>query len=166
MVILVISFIILSVILFKNIYVAFREKFNDKTGILKSFVLAFILTLIFLYPVGIVNFEKWEGKDLLVAQRPGAAGCNSIFKLKENNKFVETIVCFGVQKIKGEYSINNDTIFFKNVSPSYEKKYYQFAIIKDSLDAGKDDLGELVFYKTLSDSKPLELRISKNEIKQ
>ena len=87
-----------------------------------------MLFIIFLKPNGIINFDRIRGKDLLIAQAEGAANCMTTFKLKNNNKFVERTICFGVTEISGTYYLKGDTIIFNSVKLNrYENEYYKFA---------------------------------------
>lgn len=120
------------------------------------------LGLIFLMPSGIVNFDKLEGEDLLIAQRQGAASCMTTFKIKPNNKFKETSVCFGVFEVRGNYEIRNDTIFFSDaIVPRENEDYYEFAIIQKSKLRDEDALFR---YRNRNDTVGHELWITKNEI--
>lgn len=68
------------------LYIAIKEKFKNKLRILTIGILTTVLTLVYLKPKGLINFEKFEGKELLVAQRKGPANCMTTFKLIEDNK--------------------------------------------------------------------------------
>ncbi len=104
-------------------------------------------------PNGFINFEKFEGSDILIAQREGAANCTTTFKLKENNKFTEQSVCFGTTEIKGDYKIQNDTIFFENVELGRgEDEFYKFAVIRPSKFNKDNKHFDLVRYKDLKDT--------------
>jgi len=92
---------------------------------------------------------------LLIAQAEGAANCVTTFKLKENNKFVERSICFGVSEIKGYYKIKNDTVFFYDVQLSKsEREYFKYAIIKSSNYQNGNKLGSLVRHKANNDTLP------------
>ena len=124
------------------------------------------LGLIFFWPNGIINFEKLEGSDLLIAGREGAANCTTTFKLKANNKFTEKSICFGMSEVRGDYSLKGDSIFFSNVKLGrVEKTYYQFAVIKQSDFQNEKIIGELKRFMNYSDTLPHDLWITKNELK-
>ena len=92
-----------------------------------------ILLLTFLKPNGLVDFEKFESENILIAQREGAANCMTTLKLKKNNKFTEKTVCFGMSEINGDYKYRNDTIFFENVNLNMEEnEFYKYAVIRPS----------------------------------
>ncbi len=87
------------------------------------------------------------------------------FKLKENNKFLERNVCFGVTEVRGDYKLIGDTIIFSNVElDRNESEYYQFAIIKPAGDKFPDRLGDLIRYKGANDTTGQEIWIIKNDL--
>jgi hypothetical protein len=95
--------------------------------------LTIALTLTFLIPFGLINFDKLEGNNVLVAEKEGAANCMTTLKLKDDFTFRERSVCFGVTEIKGNFHIENDTIYFDNVSLGrHENEFYKFAVIESS----------------------------------
>lgn len=119
----------------------------------------------FLKPNGLINFDKLQGKDLLVAEREGAANCMTTLKLKENDIFTVKSVCFGVTQIKGKYELKRDTIFFKDVGSSrHESGYYKFAVIRKYDNKKMKYLGDIVMFKNYSDTAGIDLWITKNEL--
>ena len=164
--ILVIVYGVLIISLLYQIYLAIREKFNCKQRLISISIVAVVLILIYIRPDGIINFEKFQGNDLLIAEREGAANCYTSLKLKENKKFIEKSICFGVSEITGKYSIKGDSIFFSDVQLGRDKsEYYQFAVIKQSASENKKIIGELKRFMNYSDTLPHELWITKNELK-
>jgi hypothetical protein len=162
---LVAVYILLAIVLLKQLVSGTKEKFADKKQLLVISFLTIVLTLTFLFPSGLIAFAKLEGKDLFVAQREGAANCMTEFKLKEDHKFVERSVCFGVTETKGDYALKGDTIFFSNISLGRgEKDYFAFAIIKKAESQNKKIIGNLVRYKNLSDTAGHVLWIIKNDL--
>ncbi|MDN5215787.1 hypothetical protein QQ020_27160 [Fulvivirgaceae bacterium BMA12] len=115
----------------------------------------------FLKPNGIISFDQFEGEDLFIAQREGAANCMTTFKLKPNNKFKERSVCFGVSETRGSYKILNDTIFFSESAPRGDEEYYKFAILQKS--KFRDEIA-LFRYRNRSDTIGHELWIMKNDL--
>ena len=110
---LVVVYLILAVLVFRQLFFAISEKFKDKQRLGVIGALTIVLTLILLKPNGLIDFDKLQGKDLLVAEREGAANCMTTLKLKENNTFTERSVCFGVTEIKGNYELKGDTVFLE-----------------------------------------------------
>lgn len=130
-----------------------------------TIILGVVLIVTFLYPGGLVDFEKYEGKDLLVARAEGSANCMTTLKLKEGNKFVERSVCFGIREVKGHYKIKRDTIFFDRIDYPESGDYYAFAVIKQSDSTELNALGNLVRFKDYKDSVGKKLPIIKNILK-
>jgi hypothetical protein len=108
----------------------FKEKFSDRKRLTISAILFVVLLLAFFKPAGFIDFDRFSGKDLLVAEREGALNCTTVLKLKDNNTFRERSVCFGVTEIKGHYEIKGDTIIFKDVDKGRQDEYYSYAVIK------------------------------------
>ena len=88
---LVVVYLILVVLVFRQLFFAIRKKLKDKQKLGVIGALTIVLTLTFLKPNGLINFDKFQGKDLLVAEREGAANCMTTLKLKENNPFTERL---------------------------------------------------------------------------
>jgi len=151
--ILFLVYIFLAIVLVIQIIKSIIEKFSNKNRLVIVTILIFVISLSFLYPNGLIDFERFQGKDLLVAKREGAANCMTIIKLKENNKFVERNVCFGIEEIQGNYNIKGDTVFFTNVD---KNQYYQFAVIENS---------NFIRYKDANDTIKYDLWITKNLLK-
>ena len=163
--ILVLVFLGLTIALLRHIFYAVREKLADKHRVLTISLLASVLCLTYFFPMGLINFDKLSGEDLLVAQREGAANCMTTFKLKENNTFTERSVCFGVTEIKGNYRISRDTIYFENVEVGrHEDGFYEFAVIRPSKFNTDNNQFDLVRFKGLGDTAGHELSIIKNEL--
>jgi hypothetical protein len=162
---LVIVYLVLGFLLLRQLFFAFREKFIDKHRLIIIAILTVVLSVTFLKPNGLINFDKLQGKDLLIAEREGAANCMTTLKLKENNTFTERTVCFGIMEIKGNYELKGDTIFFKDIGfVRHESGYYKFAVIRESDGEKKKYLGDIVMYKSYSDTTGRDLWITKNEL--
>ena len=158
------SFLVLSVILIGQIYFLIKEKFKDRNRIWTVGFLVFVLGSVAFFPTGIMDFEKLESENLLVAEREGAANCRTTLKLKKNKKFIEKNICFGVSETKGTYRIVNDTIYFENVSSSrHKKEFYEFAIIANQKDLG-NYADVILRFKNSSDTTGIALWILKNEL--
>ena len=163
--ILVIVFLGLGVALIRQIYFLVKEKFADKKRLINIGLLTLVLTLTFLKPFGLTDFDKLEGDNVLIAEREGAANCMTTLKLKDNFTFSERSVCFGVTETKGNYHLQNDTIFFDNVSVGrHENEFYKFAVVKPSKFDNSKIIGDLIRYKDLTDTTGHELWITKNDL--
>jgi hypothetical protein len=162
--ILVLVFLVLSVALINQLYLGFNDNFRDRGRIVTIGLLAIVLLLTFLEPVGIINFEKFEADDVLVVQREGAANCTTTLKLKENMKFTEKNYCFGVTEITGDYEVRNDTVYFRNIETGRgQSEFYTFAVLKPS-KLHKGHKSEIVRYKDRNETIGNALWITKNEL--
>lgn len=165
--ILVIGYIVLAIGLLRQLILAIRERFTKKYRIFTIVFVLSILIITLLKPYGLVDFDKFSGQDLLIAQREGTANCMTTFKLKENNKFVERSVCFGVSEIDGDFEIINDTIYFSNVNlPRGDTSYYDFALIMPSRFGTVNNKFDLIRYENKNDTIGHELWIIKNEFNE
>ncbi len=88
-------------------------------------------------PRGMINWENYEGENLLVAEKEGTADCRTIIKLKSEHKFKYINKCFGVEFYLGSYELRNDTIYLelKKEVPFMDKRTY--AILKAKKDSRK-----------------------------
>jgi hypothetical protein len=158
-------FLGLNITLITQIYFLVKKK--SKSNYINILLLSVVIILTFIYPSGIIDYEKFESKNILTAEIEGAANCTITFQLKENLKFKEKTVCFGVSEIVGDYYIKNDTIFFKNVnSQSNKDKYYSFALIQASKYRKNGNNFDLRFFKSFSDTTGNLLWITKNKLKK
>jgi hypothetical protein len=155
----------LAITLLRQIYFSFKEKFKQKNRFILIGLLTTVLLLTYFKPLGIVDFDKFEGTDVLVAEREGAANCLTTLKLKEDYTFRERIGCFGVSEIKGTFRVVNDTIYFDNIQLGrHEESFYKFAVIKPTKFDNPKIFGDLIRYKDLSDTVGHFLWITKNEL--
>ena len=161
-VLLIIVFIVLSILCFIQIAKAVKEKFSNGSRVWSVVVMVLCLSLVYIKPKGIIDFEKYEGEDLLVASREGAANCTITLKLKDNHNFKEKSVCFGVTEVTGKYTVRNDTIFFTDVKvPRGDEESYEFAVLKKMKNS---DVKSLFRYRNMNDTIGNELWITKNEL--
>lgn len=165
---LIIVFLVLLIAVLKQMYLTIRERFKNKHRIILIFVMLLVLLLTVYKPNGLINFDRLEGKDLLVAVREGVAKCMTTLKLKENNKFVEREICFGIREIKGKYVIKNDTILFYDNNLKSHNNYYKFAVFTNEKSDYRGNLvkGGLRLYRNRNDTLTSELFIIKNELKR
>ena len=149
----------------RQLYIAIKEKFKNKHRILTIGILTTVLTLVFLKPHGLINYEKFEGKELLVARREGSANCMTTFKLIEDNKFIEKSICFGITETTGNYKIANDTLFFENVELGrHENEFYEYAVNRPSKIDKNNLYYDLIRYKDFKDTTGHILWIVKNDL--
>jgi hypothetical protein len=164
---LAIIYIGLAIALLRQLYFSVKERFKIRYRNVTIGLLTLVLVLTFLKPAGLIGFDKFEGINLLVAEREGAANCFTTLKLKDNMTFRERIGCFGVSETKGTYKFVNDTIFFDNVKFSRaNNEFYKFAIIRPSKFDNNKIIADLILYKDLKDTTGYELWITKNELQK
>ena len=163
--ILVLVYIGLAIVFLMQLVFAIRERFADKHRILTLGILTLVLCLTFLFPNGLINFDKLSGSDLLVAQQEGTANCMTTFKMKDNNTFTEKSICFGVTEIKGNFKIVHDTIYFENVDlDRHHDSFYKFAVVRPSMINQNQKHFDLVRFKHFKDTTGYALAIIKNEL--
>jgi len=151
--ILFIGYLLLLISFVRQLFLAIKEKFMDKQRLITTIALAAILTLTFFKPQGFIDFDQLAGKDLLIADYEGGGSCTSILKFKENNKFIDRSVCFGIDETKGEYYKKGDTLFFINVnSKKHDRKHDEFAVIKPFKSPNGIYIGRLVSFKDKKDT--------------
>ena len=94
--------------------------------------MVFVLISSYLFPTGMVNFNKFKAESLLLAQREGVANCMTTLNLRKDNTFTERNVCFGVKETSGNYKISGDTVYFENITLGRgDSAYFEFAILKN-----------------------------------
>ena len=160
--ILFLIYFVLCIVTIRYLYFAFNERFKNKERLFSIGLLLIVLTLTFIKPFGIIDFEKFESKTILIAKREGVAGCSMTLKLKENKKFTAKSVCFGMTETIGHYEIKNDTIYFKDIELGRnEKEFYKFAVLKPS----KINHFSLLCFKGKNDTIGHGLKVTLNELK-
>lgn len=161
---LAVIFLLLAAVLFRQICFTVREKFKDKRRIIDIVLLTLMLTLIFFKPDGMIDFDRLQGENLLVAGREGGGNCTTTLILKSNSAFRYESICFGITVDKGDYRLRNDTIFFENINLSRNSSaFYKFAVIqRESPVLGNSSW--LVFSRETADSDHYFLGITKNEL--
>lgn len=164
-VLLVVVYVGLAIALLRQIYFSVKEKFKLKHRFILIGLLTTVLLLTYFKPLGIVYFDKFEGTDILIAEREGAANCLTTLKLKDDYTFRERIGCFGVSEIKGTFKVENDTIYFDNIELGrHEESFYKFAVIKPAKFDNPKIFGYLIRYKDLMDTVGHFLWITKNDL--
>lgn len=154
----VLTLLVLFVSLLVQFYRIIGNRFKNRSVAWITGIAALLLALIVWQPYGIINYESFEDKDVLIAFNEGVANCTTTLKLKENKTFYIRSVCFGIDKEGGTYTLINDTIKF-NFS-SYRPKY-RFAVFKKGRKQ-KILPYELYLYKSVADTLPYPLVITKN----
>lgn len=162
---LALAYLALSLLLIRQIYLLIKERYTIKRRFWVVGIMIIVLALTFFKPFGLINFESFEGGDLLVAEREGAANCMTTLKLKDDFTFKVRNVCFGVTEISGNFHLQNDTIYFDYVNLGrHENEFYRFAVIRPSKFSNSKISADLIRYKDLSDTTGHILWITKNEL--
>ena len=122
--------------------------------------LSFVFIDPFIFPGGIIDFEKFESETILIAQREGVANCTNRLKFKVDGSFLERAVCFGIEEIRGNYKLKGDTIFFEYEEElDAELTKCEFAIISKKLSS--DDKQILTKYLGKNDTIGIKYTILK-----
>ena len=79
-ILLIILYLCFLIVLFIQIIKSWKEKFNNIQRIYTIIFTASILLVISIYPKGIIDFDKLEGKDLLVATYRGTGNCSGTLR--------------------------------------------------------------------------------------
>lgn len=88
------------------------------------------LLLSYLKPLGLIDFQKLEGRNLLYAVYKGAANCSTLIKLKEGNRVKKTSICFGVNHYWGTYEVSGDSIRFHYDEPTVDNKAGDYGVLE------------------------------------
>lgn len=161
--VLIISFLCLIACLIWHVALGVKDRFKD---VQRNAVILFLIVIVgvaYFQPFGLITPNRLDGKDVFAAQREGSANCMSYFKLKESNRFVDETICFGIDRIEGEYRVKNDTIYFQHVELEPNETYYKFAVIRRTAESAYDS-GTVTMYKNAADANPLALWIVKNDL--
>ncbi|MDB5202975.1 MAG: hypothetical protein JWQ27_2384 [Ferruginibacter sp.] len=157
----------LIVSLLRQCYLRVADRFSDKRRLMLIALLLFVICITYCQPSGLIDFDKFDGKDVLVAEREGAANCLTTVRLKEDYTFHERIGCFGIWERRGTYRVVNDTIYFEHILPGRQPDdNYAFAVIKPSKFHNSKILGNLVMYSNVADTGSTELWITNNNLKR
>ena len=116
-------------------------------------------------PMGLINWEKYESKNLLVADREGTANCRTILKIKADNKFKYISRCFGVDFHFGTYKFKNDTLHFQlKRDLGYMDKSSYATLVKSEKDSTK--YSRLILHENYESKRKLSYRIKEIEIEK
>lgn len=153
-------YFVLVIALLNQFIKSFREKFsNSKRNILITLT-SIILFLVSLKPNGIINFERFEEEDCIVAERESVANCRIKLQLKENLEFIENSYCFGRIEQRGNYQIIDDTIYFYNNGDEKIENFYSYGVIKKNNNS--KGLDQILLFKDTSLKYSLFITKNKN----
>lgn len=136
------------------------HKFKKKRFNFGFIVFGVLCVFIKYFPLGFIDFEKHlHGKNMLSSSIEGAANCTTTIHLKSNNRFYRHIICFGNTKDRGDYRIENDTIWFTyNYNKDIEVQK-TFAVIE------RDTNSLIINYRRItSDTIVVPMKVYRNEL--
>lgn len=164
MAILIIGFVILMVVLLVQIVLIIIGRFKNKEKNISTAVLALVVITSFLFPYGLVDSNVIEAPNIIYARYEGVANCTETLKIKKNNKFIHTSICFGVDEYNGTYLILGDTIKlqYEDKAPFPSNVAYGIIVI-DNPKSGTDK-GTIMYHKDSNDKEPIPLTIKKYDL--
>ncbi|WP_125185425.1 hypothetical protein [Botryobacter ruber] len=157
--VLVIAFLALAVVLLVQFTLLIFGKFKSKKKNISTAVLAFVLLITVIFPFGVYNPNHFEEPNLIFARLESTANCTSSLKIRKENRFSYTSVCFGFDDYNGTYEIVGDTIklLYDDKSPFNSKVAY--GIVELDSVATDTHKGTLWYHRSLEDEKPMPLAI-------
>jgi len=160
-------FLALAGLFIYQVVAAFKERFTNKARLLSLLLQVCVLVSLYFAPTGLIDFDRLAGKDVFVAEREGVANCMTTLKLKDNGRFIQKQVCFGLIETKGNYTIKHDTLFFTNIAPNREvDSFYSYAILKQGImHSEKDAKPDLFMYYNKTDTVGYPLFVAENNLK-
>ena len=153
------GFLVLGIILIGQLFKLFKEKLGDKSRIISTIVLIITLTVTGIFPLGVINYEDLQGEDLLVASLEGGANCQTVLKIKKNNKFIQTSLCFGVDKWSGTHQIFGDTVKLNYVDTADLNKKFAYGLIKLTKNKEYIKIGRILMFQSYKDTMGLPMNI-------
>lgn len=162
--ILFVGFLILAIVLIVQIVKMIKNKFALRIDIINSILLTTVLILTVIFPFGLIDFNKFEEPNLILAQYEGSANCTTTLKIKDSDRFIQRSICFGVDEYYGKYEIIADTIkLYYDKKSSFDSKYAYGLILLDSIQTDKK-IGKIIYYRDTLDDNPLPMRILQYDI--
>lgn len=154
-----IGFIILAIILIVQSVKLIKNRFTQKLTIINCILLSTVLFLTVIFPFGLIDFNKFEEPNLILAQYEGSANCTTTLKIKDSDRFIQRSICFGVDEYYGKYEIIGDTIkLYYDKKSSFDSEYAFGVIMLDSNQTDKK-IGRIIYYRDTADDNPLPMRI-------
>ena len=160
-----IDYMVLLVGLIYQLFLLAKNWQVNKTWAWKLLIVSGLLVTIALKPDGVIDYEKFGSKDVLFAQRIGAASCASTLRLKYKGEFQFIETCFGVSESTGSYDVKNDTIYFKFSGQTFNRKF-EFGVYKpgEFHYHGINGVGEILLFRSTKDTLPFILPVYKNHV--
>jgi hypothetical protein len=158
-----ILWIVLFMIAIFQLFKYFTEKDRDKQRLLVAIFIFCLNCIVVVKPQGLINWEKWEGENILVAEMEGTANCHTIIKLRPKNVFKYTSICFGMDFYMGTYKLSNDTLYLEleKDAPYIDRK--SFAVF-EKLKKGEDQYKHLCIYQNIEGFRCLNMSVIENNM--
>jgi hypothetical protein len=135
-----------------QVYKYLTEEHKVKFRLVNAGLIALLAVLTFYKPLGLIDFKKFEGEDILFAVAKTVANGTISIRLKEGNRFKKTINSFGVDNYWGSYEMINDTLKLHYDINTDSGKENDFATLEIPSDTSGGNLG-YVYYHTEGVSK-------------
>ena len=157
-------FIILGIALYQIVKLALESpKYYQRLVFAGVIIILNFLSLA--EPMGLIDWEKYESENLLVADREGTANCRTILKIKADNKFKYISRCFGVDFHLGTYKFKNDTLHFQlKRDLGYMDKSSYATLVKSQKDS--TTFNRLILHENYESKRKLSYRIMEIEIEK
>ena len=159
-----ILYLALVIILISKIISFSKSTFRNKEQLKIPLIILTTLVLVGIFPNGMIDFQKFESKNVLIARREGVAGCAMYLTLKENREFMETESCFGIHARKGKYKIKGDTIVFSFYDTRLQNADTSIGITHFKGKQNQYAKNSLQYYRNSTDSIPMYFEITKNDL--
>lgn len=150
-------YLIFVVILLYQLFLIVRSRFKERDRIISSFVLATSLSIVALFPQGLIDKDWFRADDVLIAWQEGGGNCHTYLALKDDHTFVATTYCFGVSELTGTYTIKEDTVLFGEDS---DREYAGGYAVLSKNDADTF-AGILLHVDGLIDAYPMWVRLDR-----
>lgn len=153
---LAVCFLASVILIFVQLVQLIRIRFRDRPKVISMIISCVVALLVGFFPRGMINWDEIEGHNLLVASQESTANCTITIKLKENNRFIEKNVCFGVTTTRGTYTLEGDTVFFNSAGD------YEYGVLHR--DEKTDTIAGMMVYRNKADTSGYPLSVKRDEL--
>ena len=142
--ILPLGFLGLSAVAAYQLFLWIRSRFTEVNQLRQVLLVVPVLALTALFPLGLIDFSRWESPDIMTFRFEGTMRQN-LLKIKANNRFVERESSFlTVREYPGRYTRSGDTLVFFYDEKTPEHPKYAWGILRSK---DKDGIpGSFDFY--------------------
>ncbi len=154
-----IVYIVLVFVLILKVGALALDKFHNKPLLVNVAIISCSLALCYAFPFGIIRPDYYDEPEVMRVAREGGGNCGMTISLKEDSSFVYTRVCFGVDRLKGNYTIHGDTVrllFEKDHGPIGSNP---FGIMELENNLQSPIKGYFHLYRDFSDTVPYPMYI-------